>query len=77
MLGVPVVNIGSRQNKRQRANNVFDCDYVEDEIFNAIKNQSDKGHFKSESLYGNGFAGKRIAEVLSSCELTFSKTIAY
>lgn len=77
MLGVPVVNIGSRQNKRQRAKNVTDCDYIEEDITDAIKAQIDRGHFESECIYGDGFAGKRIAEILSSCALTFSKTISY
>ena len=77
MLGVPVVNIGSRQNKRQRAKNVTDCDYIEKDISNAIKAQIDRGHFNSECIYGDGFAGKRIAETLSSCALTYSKTISY
>ena len=77
MLGVPVINIGSRQNKRQRAKNVIDCDYVEKDIEDSIKTQINKGHFKSESIYGDGFAGKRIAEILSECKLAFSKTISY
>lgn len=77
MLGVPVVNIGSRQNKRQRAGNVADCDYTETDISHAINAQIISGHFKSEYLYGDGFAGKKIAEILSTCALTSSKTISY
>ncbi len=77
MLGVPVVNIGSRQNRRQRAKNVTDCDYIELEITSAILAQIDRGHFESEYIYGDGFAGKKIAEELSKCALYSKKTITY
>lgn len=77
MLGVPVINIGSRQNRRQRANNVIDCDYVEKEIKDSIKKQIKAGHYESECIYGDGFAGKRIADILSNCDLSFTKTISY
>jgi len=77
MLGVPVVNIGSRQNKRQRAKNVIDCDYIEGDIAEAIKTQIDRGHFTPEYIYGDGFSGKKIAEILLSCTLSSSKTISY
>lgn len=77
MLGVPVVNIGSRQNQRLRSNNVLDCDYLEKEIHAAIDAQIKKKSFEPEYIYGDGFAGQRIAQILSSCELSFTKTIAY
>ena len=35
-LGVPVVNIGTRQNKRERGNNVIDVNYDKNEIKTAI-----------------------------------------
>ncbi len=76
-LGVPVVNIGNRQNRRQRAQNVIDCEYKKDEIKNAIQRHLEHGHYKLEFIYGDGYAGKRIADVLASCELKFHKTITY
>ena len=77
MLGVPVVNIGSRQNKRLRASNVIDCNYSHKEIKDCINFQLENGHYLSEYIYGDGFSGKKIAEILSKCDLTFSKSITY
>ena len=58
-LGVPVVNIGTRQHGRKRGMNVIDCDYIQSDIKNAIKKQLIHGHYKSESIYGDGYAGKK------------------
>ena len=76
-LGVPVVNIGNRQHRRSRAENVVDVDYKEEEIFEATKSAINHEHYKSSTLYGKGDSGKRIAKILAETELTFSKTITY
>lgn len=76
-LGIPVVNIGTRQNGRQRAKSVIDCVYEKDEIQNAIKKHIEHGHYDSEFIYGDGYAGEKIADALASCELKFHKTITY
>lgn len=76
-LGVPVVNIGSRQNKRDRGNNVIDVDYCQQEIENAILQSSERGVALSSSLYGNGNAGEQIAVLLATLPLQFHKTIMY
>jgi len=76
-LGIPVVNIGTRQNGRQRAKSVIDCVYEKNEIQNAIKKHIAHGHYDSEFIYGDGYAGKKIADALASCELKFHKTITY
>lgn len=76
-LGVPVVNIGNRQHRRSRAANVVDVDYVEQEIFKATKDAIVKEHFPPSEIYGNGNSGERIAEILATVELNFSKTITY
>lgn len=76
-LGIPVVNIGGRQKGRERAKSVIDCDYVQKDIELAIKAHLDYGTYESELLYGDGFAGDRIANTLASCELKFHKTITY
>lgn len=64
-LGTPVVNIGTRQQGRERGANVVDVNHDEDEIYIQIKNQIEHGRYKSEALYGDGRAGIRIAEFLS------------
>ena len=76
-LGVPVVNIGNRQHRRSRADNVTDVDYKEDEILEATKSAIEKQQFQRSELYGNGNSGEKIAKILAEVELTFSKTITY
>jgi len=77
LLGVPVVNIGSRQNRRRRGIHVIDCDYETSQIMAAIQTQLAHGHYTSEYIYGDGKAGERIAEILATIPLRFHKTIAY
>lgn len=67
-LGVPVVNVGSRQQGRERAANVMDVPHDVD----AIQQESARlsmmikdGPFPSSHLYGDGHAGERIAAILS------------
>jgi UDP-hydrolysing UDP-N-acetyl-D-glucosamine 2-epimerase len=55
-LGLPVVNIGNRQNKRERSQNVIDVDYNSFEIVQSIKKQLEHGFYESNKLYGDGFA---------------------
>lgn len=76
-LGIPVVNIGSRQNGRQRAKSVIDCGYNQEEIKKAIEKHIEHGHYDSEFIYGDGYAGQKIADTLATCELKFHKTITY
>lgn len=63
-LGVPVVNIGSRQQSRERAANVLDVGHDVSAITCAIRHQLDHGVYPSSPLYGRGDAGERIAEIL-------------
>lgn len=76
-LGVPVVNIGSRQNRRQRGGNVIEVNYDSEEIFNAILKISKSQRPESSLIYGDGKAGEKIAELLTKLELKFHKTITY
>ena len=76
-LAVPVVNIGSRQNRRLRGNNVLNSGYSKDNIKSAILNQINNSTITPEYIYGDGNSGKRIAEVLSKIKLKFHKTITY
>ena len=76
-LGIPAVNIGSRQNRRQRGKNVIDCSYKKNEIKSAIEKHLDHGHYDSEFIYGDGYAGKKMADSLATCELKYHKTISY
>ena len=83
--GLPVVNIGIRQEGRERGKNVIDVGHNKQEIIKAIeKALTDKGFLeevrKCENPYGDGKASQRIAEVLSKIEITpqlFQKRITY
>lgn len=75
-LGVPAVNIGSRQSDRERANNVIDTSYNKTEIYNAISSHLN-GRIEQSFIYGTGDAGKKIAEILSTVNLTYTKKINY
>lgn len=76
-LGVPVVNIGTRQHGRDRGDNVIDVNYSKEEIQLAILKQIDSSDIAGTTIYGDGDAGEKIAQVLASCDLTFHKTITY
>lgn len=76
-LGVPVVNIGSRQSGRERSPNINDVDYDKQSIKNAIRNQIKHGKFEANTMYGSGDSGTKIAEILASTVFTFDKKICY
>ncbi len=76
-LGVPVVNIGSRQAGRERGRNVKDVSYDRDAILRAVREQIDRGHCESDPIYGDGTAGKQIAAVLADCALPIEKRLSY
>ncbi|MCC8358532.1 UDP-N-acetylglucosamine 2-epimerase [Salinimicrobium sediminilitoris] len=76
-LGTPVVNIGNRQNRRLRANNVTDVPHDRQLIYEEVEKAIAHDNYKSSDIYGDGDSGKRIADILSSEKLTFSKTITY
>jgi UDP-hydrolysing UDP-N-acetyl-D-glucosamine 2-epimerase len=76
-LGVPAVNIGSRQAGRERGRNVIDVGYDRAEIRGAIETQLANGRPPQDTLYGDGQAGQRIAGILASVELSIEKRLAY
>lgn len=76
-LGVPVVNIGSRQSGRDRGTNVLDVGYDRHEIGDAISRHLSNGRYPKNPLYGIGDAGKRIAAVLDTVPLDIEKRLTY
>ncbi len=76
-LGVPVVNIGTRQTGRERGANVIDVDYSKDEIISAIRRQTSNGLYALDKLYGDGNAGERISKVLAEAPLEIGKRLTY
>lgn len=76
-LGVPAVNIGSRQAGRENGQNVVHVDYDAKEIEKAVKKQMEKGKFERSTLFGDGQAGERIAKILSEAEISIQKKLYY
>jgi UDP-hydrolysing UDP-N-acetyl-D-glucosamine 2-epimerase len=76
-IGVPTVNIGSRQQGRDRAENVIDVGYDRREIVAAVKKQLAHGRYPSSHLYGDGGAGARIAKILVDTPLRVQKRLSY
>lgn len=76
-LGVPTVNIGSRQRGRERGTNVIDVGYDRHEIRRAIDRHLDHGPFAPDHLYGDGHAGPRIAQLLAEVPLRAEKRLSY
>lgn len=76
-IGTPVVNIGTRQTARDRGSNVMDVGYDKDEIKAAIARQIDRGRYVMEPIYGDGRAGERIADILSTEDVNVQKCITY
>ncbi|MEK9174759.1 MAG: UDP-N-acetylglucosamine 2-epimerase [Patescibacteria group bacterium] len=73
-LGTPVVLVGSRQNNRERTDNVIEIDYSWEEIVEAVNNQLKRGKYSSSSIFGDGTAGKKIADILAGIELNVQKS---
>ena len=76
-MGIPVVNIGSRQNGRERGANVIDVDYEKVAIQKAIMKQLAHGKYPQDDTYGDGRAGEKIADLLAEIPLTFHKILNY
>ena len=76
-LGVPAVNIGSRQLGRVRGQNVIDVDHDRTQIAGAIGTHITRGKPKRDLLYGDGKAGARIADCLAGAELKIEKRLTY
>jgi UDP-hydrolysing UDP-N-acetyl-D-glucosamine 2-epimerase len=71
--GLPVVNVGSRQDGRERGRNVIDCDPDEEEIVRAIRRALNPRFRRSLrgriNPYGDGRAAERIVRRLESVPL--------
>lgn len=76
-LGVPVVNLGSRQSGRDRGKNVLDTGYEIEQIKDAVMTQIKHGRYDPDELYGDGKAGERIADTLSHAALSIDKKLTY
>ena len=67
--GTPVVNVGSRQNLRERNTNVIDCAPTTDAVIAAMQAALVQGRWPAQNVYGDGQAGPRIADWLAEIPL--------
>ena len=72
-LGIPAVNIGTRQAGRDRASNVLDVPHCRQAIKAAILNQLARSRYPPSDLYGDGKAGRRIARTLAKARIATEK----
>lgn len=73
-LHIPAVNIGTRQQGRERADNVLDVPYDRTQIRNAMKKALFDTRFRAKikrmkNPYGNGHSAEKIVRILKSVSL--------
>jgi GDP/UDP-N,N'-diacetylbacillosamine 2-epimerase (hydrolysing) len=68
--GTPVVNIGSRQNLRERNPNVTDVPADGVAVRAALAAALSHGRYELANVYGDGRAGQRIVELLATVSLS-------
>ena len=76
-LGVPAVNIGTRQQGREHSDNVMFVNYDKDDIKKAISHQIKRNRYKSSNLYGDGSAGEKMAKIIADIEIKIQKKLHY
>jgi UDP-hydrolysing UDP-N-acetyl-D-glucosamine 2-epimerase len=69
IIGVPAIDIGSRQQARLKGKNIIEVAPDRKEILDAIKKQLEHGKYEGDPLYGDGSAGEKIAEILTNIDL--------
>lgn len=68
--GLPVVNVGNRQEGRERSSNVTDVVHDTAQITAAIVAALNRGRLPTVNIYGDGQAGARINDWLATLPLT-------
>lgn len=76
-LGVPGVNVGTRQTGREHGPNVTQAGYDHAAIHAAIGAQLKHGRYPRSELFGDGKAGARIAKVLATARFKIQKQLSY
>lgn len=72
-LGLPVVNIGTRQTGRLAAENVVNVDYNSESIKDAIKEQYQHGIYPASHIYYKEGTSAKIVEVLKNIQPSIQK----
>lgn len=65
ILGVPTINIGTRQNSRFKSESIIDCDYSKDEILQSIISVSNKLiRYSPCEYFGSGNSAEKFQQLL-------------
>ena len=67
--GTPTVNIGTRQNARERGKNVIDVGHDRNSIKKAIFLSIRHGKYQPEYIYGRGRSSSKIVKILDKIKL--------
>ena len=67
--GLPVVNVGSRQNLRERNANVYDVESRPQAVDKVLARVRHQGRLPQHNVYGDGQAAGRIVELLRTLPL--------
>jgi UDP-hydrolysing UDP-N-acetyl-D-glucosamine 2-epimerase len=76
-LGAPAVNIGTRQQSRERGTNVVDVPCEGPAIVAGVRKQMTRGKCTPDLRYGDGSSGTKIAAFLAGYWPPLDKTITY
>jgi len=68
-LGIPAVNIGSRQNSREHGKNVINSNFSSKDILSKVKAQLKKNNIKKEKIFGDGNAGYKMVKILEKIQI--------
>jgi UDP-hydrolysing UDP-N-acetyl-D-glucosamine 2-epimerase len=74
-LGTPAVSIGTRQEGREHGSNLTFVGYDRVEIADAMRDQIRHGRYEREAIFGDGTAGRQIADILASARPRLQKRI--
>ena len=76
-MGTPAVIIGDRQEGREHGDNIIQVDNVGEAIRKAVEKQIAHGKYPSQTIFGSGTAGIKIADYLAKIKLDINKRMTY
>ena len=76
-LGTPTVNIGTRQSDREHGPNVIHADHNRTDIEAKARAQMAHGLYGRSTMFGEGEAGQKIANILACAEVNVQKRLTY
>ncbi|WP_432798278.1 UDP-N-acetylglucosamine 2-epimerase [Poriferisphaera sp. WC338] len=68
-LKTAAVNVGPRQNGREKPRSVVDCDYGKENVMAGVERAVKMNLLRMKHPYGDGTAGKRMAKILAEIDL--------